>query len=124
MKQDQPAAHDLVGTVRDYLEGLAGKIDETHRFDLRVATHLLGIVERELRDRPDFDASERETLRGLTNAADGESEIDALCRALRAGDLDDRWDEAMAAVMRSVELKMEVVRPSALERPDRGGKSR
>jgi hypothetical protein len=124
MRQDQPAAHDLVGTVRDYLEGLAGKIDGSHRFDLRVASHLLGIVERELRDSPDFDEAEREALRGLTNAADGESEIDALCRALRAGDLDERWDEAMAAVLRTVEVKMEVVRPAAVAGTNRGGESR
>ena len=44
MKQDQPAAHDLAGTVRDYLETLIPQVEETHRFDLRVAVHLLGIA--------------------------------------------------------------------------------
>ncbi|MDF1732021.1 MAG: DUF6285 domain-containing protein [Minwuia sp.] len=118
MNQDQPAAHDLVGTVREYLEGLAGTLNEEHRFDLRVAIHLLGIAEREIRDRPEPGDEEREALRALTGAGKDEDEIDALCRALRAGDLDDRWDAAFAAVLRTVELKMEVVRPSALKRPE------
>lgn len=118
MKQDQPAAHDLVGTVREYLEGLAAKLGDEHRFDLRVATHLLGIAERELRDGPDFDEDERAALRELTTAAEGEEEIEALCRAIRSGDLDDRWTEALAAVNRTVELKMKVVRPAALDRTD------
>lgn len=124
MKQDQPGAHDLVGTVREYLDGLAAKLDEEHRFDLRVATHLLGIAERELRDRPDFTAEESDEIRALTAAEDGEDEVAALCRALRAGDLDDRWDEAFAAVNRTVELKMAVVRPSALEQAEKGEQSR
>ncbi|ANK82567.1 MAG: hypothetical protein TEF_18535 [Rhizobiales bacterium NRL2] len=118
MRQDQPAAHDLVGTVREYLDDLAGKLDDEHRFDLRVATHLLAIVERELRDRPDFENDERAALRDLTDAAEGEDEIEALCRAIRSGDLDGRWDEAMRAVNRTVELKMKVVRPAALDRAD------
>ncbi|PJK27462.1 DUF6285 domain-containing protein [Minwuia thermotolerans] len=124
MRQDQPAAHDLVGTVREYLEGLAGKLDDEHRFDLRVATHLLGIVERELRDRPDFEDDECAALRDLTGAKEGEDAIDALCRALRAGALDNRWDEALAAVNRTVELKMKVVRPAALAPADKGEKNR
>lgn len=120
MKQDQPAAHDLAGTVRAYLEDLTGKVDAEHRFDLKVAVHLLGIVERELRDRPDFDDTERAELESLLGIGKDEDEIAALCRAIRAGDLDDRWDEALKTVTRSVELKMQVVRPEALGKGRQG----
>jgi hypothetical protein len=64
------------------------------------------MVERELVEGPAMEAAHRERLAAL-----GFEDEAALAAAIRAGDLDDRYDEVRAAVSATVEDKLRVANP-------------
>jgi Domain of unknown function (DUF6285) len=95
--QDRPDAPELLAAVARYLfEDLLPQVPREQRFQVRVAANCCAIVAREWEaevGRPDR-AAERE-----------------LAAAIRAGEWDDRWDEAVARVRESVRAKLEVTNP-------------
>jgi hypothetical protein len=104
---DRPTAAELVDAVREFLErdvmtATTGRI----QFHTRVAINVLGMVERELVEGPAMEAAHRERLAAL-----GFEDEAALAAAIRAGDLDDRYDEVRAAVSATVEDKLRVANP-------------
>ena len=104
---DAPTAGQLVEAVREFLEGdVMAATEGRVRFHARVAARALAIVERELAagDRPARALAER--LAGLGVADEAE-----LAAAVRSGDLDDRWDEVVAAVAATVADKLAVANP-------------
>lgn len=104
---DAPSAVQLVEAVREFLErdvldATTGRV----QFHARVAANVLGMVERELEHGAVMAAAHRSRLAGLGYADDA-----ALAAAIRAGELDDRADEVMAAVTASVLDKLAVANP-------------
>jgi len=86
--QDQPAAHDLVTAVREFLEKVAmPKLEGHDAFHARVAANALAIVERELAVAPKDNAQELDRLRLLLGREDGDLHTlnEALCDAIKDG---------------------------------------
>ena len=92
---DRPSAAELA-------EATNGRV----RFHTRVATNVLNIIERELRLGPAHAVAHAARLEALGMSDDG-----ALAAAIRAGELDDRFDEVRAAVWASVRDKLAVANP-------------
>ena len=104
---DRPSGAELAEAVREWVEGdVAGATSGRVRFHTRVATNVLATIERELRLGPGHAASHARRLAAL--GFDGDA---ALATAIRAGDLDDRFDEVRAAVWSSVRDKLAVAHP-------------
>jgi hypothetical protein len=104
---DAPTAAQLVEAVRELLEGdvmdaTTGRV----RYHVRVAINVLATVQRELELGPALAEGHAGRLAALGFGSDAE-----LAAAIRAGELDDRWDEVAAAVRATVADKLAVAHP-------------
>ena len=107
---DRPTMAELVEAVREFLErDVMAATDGRVQFHTRVAVNALGMVERELRDGPAQAAAHAERLAALGVGSEAE-----LAAAIRAGDLDDRYDEVKAAVWDTVRDKLRIANPRYL----------
>jgi hypothetical protein len=103
---DRPTVVELLEAVREYLErDVLTTTEGRVQFHARVAINALAIVQREL-EHPEMAAAHAERLRALGFASDAE-----LAAAIRSGELDDRYDEVLAAVNASVDDKLSVANP-------------
>jgi hypothetical protein len=110
---DAPTAAQLVEAVREFLEGDVSAATEGRvRFHARVAANVCAIVERELALGPEQARAEQQRLAAL-----GVPDEAALAAAIRAGDLDDRYEEVAAAVRATVRDKLLVANPKYLDNP-------
>jgi len=110
---DIPSAADLLEAVREFLESdVAESADGRLRFHARVAGNVLGMVAREMALGPEQAGSHARRLAGLGVADDA-----ALAEAIRTGALDDRIDEVVDVVRRSVADKLAVANPAYLDGP-------
>jgi hypothetical protein len=101
----RPTAAELVGAVADFLDNdVRNAIEGSVNFHARVAANVLRIVERELLDGAASDVAE--ALGGLGYA--GENEF---AMAIRAGDLDDRPEDVLAALRTIVRRRLDVNHP-------------
>jgi hypothetical protein len=109
----RPTAAELVAAVADFLDqdvrratGPDGQPTDAAQvnFHARVAANVLRIVERELLDGPAADVAS--ALDGLGYADETE-----LAMAIRAGDLDDRGADALAALRTIVRRRLDVAHP-------------
>jgi len=108
---DLPSVAQLVEAVREFLEAdVMTATDGRVQFHTRVAVNALRMVEREL----DLGAAQAEA-----HAADlarlGVADEADLAVAIREGRLDDRGDEVVEVLRRTVRAKLEVANPSYLE---------
>jgi hypothetical protein len=95
--QDRPDAPELLQALARYLaEDLQPHVPAEQRFQVRVAANCCAILAREW----EADAARPDRS--------GER---ALAAAIRAGEWDDRWDEAVARVRESVRAKVDVAHP-------------
>jgi hypothetical protein len=104
---DRPTAVELAEAIREWLlgdltEGTEGRL----RFHARVAANAVAVLRRELVAGPSHAEAHRARLDALGHPDDA-----SLAAAIRAGDLDDRFDEVHAAVWSSVVDKLEVSNP-------------
>jgi len=121
MTQDRPTAPELVAAVREFLEGdVMAATEGRVQFHTRVAVNVLNIVERELRLGPDFEPGERARAAALLGHDGPLDELEReLAAAIRAGEFDDRLDEARAHVRATVHEKLLIANPGYLrEGPD------
>lgn len=110
---DRPSATELVEAVREFLttdvmEATEGRV----RFHARVAANALAIVEREL-----AAGGAPADGHGWRLSALGVPGDRHLAAALRAGDLDDRWDDVLTALAATVLDKVRVANPGYLTDP-------
>lgn len=107
---DRPTAAELVEAVREFLErDVMAATEGRVQFHTRVAVNVLNTVQRELELGPAQTAAHRERLDALGFADEAE-----LAAAIRAGDVDDRYDEIKAAVTATVTDKLRVANPKYL----------
>lgn len=88
---DAPSAKELIEAVKSFIDTTAMTQLTGHAaFHARVASNALATVLREIEQRPDAEAAERERLQSLLGS--DETDVDALNRALceeiRTGRLD------------------------------------
>jgi hypothetical protein len=129
--QDRPDAHELVAAIAMFLsDEVRPEVPGELRFQVLVAANACAILARELASDgdpvveeaarlralvgDDLDARLVETESGRRHLADG-GEFRALqqevARAIRAGDLDDRFGEAVDVLRESVRAKLAVAHP-------------
>lgn len=106
---DPPSMAELVAAVRAFLEGEIGA-DRWSRYQLRVATNILRMVEREMALGRNQTAAHAAALARL-----GLADEAVLARAIRSGQLDDRRAEVLAIVRETVAAKLQVANPSYLD---------
>jgi len=104
---DRPSGAELAEAVREWVttdvaEATSGRL----RFHTRVAANVLATIERELRLGPALAAAHRRRLDVLGFADDA-----ALAAAVRAGELDDRFEEVRQAAWSAVRDKLAVAHP-------------
>jgi len=113
--QDHPAAHELLGELAKWLATeLREKVPREERFGVLVAANVAAIVAREIAPGAPSPEAERERLARLvpgTSLADAREAQSIVARAIRSGELDDRWDEVVAVVRESVREKLAVAHP-------------
>jgi len=121
MIQDRPAVDDLLRTVRQFLESLGPRLSGEAVFHARVAVYLLQICERELAATGgvSFEAARLAAVLGREGPLGEQCRV--LCAGIRAGDFDDRWEEAFDLALRQVVDKVRIVRPEWLTVPASGG---
>jgi hypothetical protein len=110
---DIPSAAELVEAVREFLQtDVMAATDGRTQFLARVSVNVLAMVERELRLGMQQAEAHGEGLRRL-----GVRDERALADALRAGELDDRIDEATEFVRATVADKLRVANPRYFDTP-------
>jgi hypothetical protein len=117
--QDRPTAEELVVAVREFLtHDVMPATDGRVRFHARVATNVLGMVERELSLGAALKDAERTRAVALLGH-DGELEDleRELAAGIRMGAFDDRLDEVRSHVRATVREKLLIANPRYL--PDR-----
>jgi hypothetical protein len=123
--QDRPTAIELLQAAQEFIEkdlqpALTGRV----RFHARVLQNVLGILEREWAGEHDAANAEWERLRILLDkdepkAGDGLRALGEQIRAwntelstaIRAGEMDDRFDEAVEAMRETVAEKLQIANP-------------
>jgi hypothetical protein len=123
MSQYRPAIDDLLASVREALDQLVPQLDGEARYQAQVASHLVGICERQLGIGEGHPAVDAAAWAGLLGRTGGEPEPLArgLCAAIRAGRLDDRFTAVVETVLARTIDDVRVVRPSHLERAGPAG---
>jgi hypothetical protein len=111
--QTRPDPENLLRTVADYLAELQGRVEGGDRHQLRVAVHLLGIAERQLRLGAEIDGREQRALASLLDMDGSVQDLNReLCRRIRAGALDDRFDDVLAVIADGVEEQLRIAAPA------------
>lgn len=118
MSQDRPHLPELLRTVRELLDELGPKVAPELRYDIRVASFLVSIAEREVAHGPAIDEKNRAELAALLgdDGASLPALHGALAARLRRGELDGRLDEVLVTLLAQVADKVRIVRPSHLDK--------
>ena len=120
--QDRPDAHELAAAVAQFLfEQVRPAAPPELRFQVLVAANACAILARELATAG-WAEEEGRRLAGLLGAEPGDpGELRRQAAdAIRAGALEDRWDEAVAVLRDSVRAKLRVAHPGYDEFADDG----
>jgi hypothetical protein len=117
MARGVPNAAELAEALRGFLEeevmpGTEGRLS----FMARVAANVAATLERELALGPELARAHAERLARL-----GFGDDDELARAIRAGELDDRLDEVIAALRPSAVGRLGLWNPRYVEPEDADG---
>jgi aminoglycoside phosphotransferase (APT) family kinase protein len=106
----RPTAVELLGAVREFLEGDVAEATEGRvRFHARVAANVVGMVTREIELGAEQTASYAEGLAGLGVSSEAE-----LAAKVARAELDDRQDELIGFLLRTVGDKLAVANPKLL----------
>ncbi len=115
MSQDLPDLPDILRTVREYLEGIAGAVPEHERYHALCCIHLLSIAEREAIAPASIEAAELKSISAFLGApVAAERAFGTLAETIRSGRTDARWDAAFDLVMQQVVNKVSVTKPEHL----------
>jgi hypothetical protein len=112
--QDRPDAQELAAAVAQFLlETVRPAVPSELRFQVLIAANACAILSREAAAGDQPAADELARLRALVGpeTADVPTARRELAAAIRAGELDERWEEAVAVLRQSVRAKLEVAHP-------------
>lgn len=116
MLQDQPDVPEILRTVREFVTSVLDKLDDQERYHALCANYLLNIVEREFALGREIDDAAAAQLRAFLGVEAPLPELSTrLCAAIRGGECDARWDEAVALVLDQVVAKVKVTKPEYLD---------
>ncbi|MBL6751236.1 MAG: hypothetical protein ISP90_11970 [Nevskia sp.] len=110
-----PDIADLLATVRDTLKQVAPQLERGPAYQLHVSGFLLELALRELESGDTAAVHSQQRLSRLLGAEGSAVELTwKLCRALRAGALDARWDEVLQVLLEDNVERVRIVRPDVL----------
>jgi hypothetical protein len=122
--QDRPTAAELLKAAREFCERELGpELGGRLRFQVRILQNILGILEREWEGEEGAVRAEWERLRALLGeTADRPATLREtasvvqewnrdLGSRIRAGEMDERWDETVAGVFETVVAKLAIANP-------------
>jgi hypothetical protein len=116
MSQDRPHIGEALRTVRELLDRIGPTLEAGPRYDLRVASYLLEMAEREVELGDGVARRDQASLTALLGHDGTLEELEReLAARLRRGELDDRLEEVTLAVLERVVDKVRIVRPSQLD---------
>lgn len=116
LTQDRPDIPEILKTVAEFINGVAGRSSGGERYNALCAAFLLKVVERELAASTLAAQSQMRELARLTGAEPSVTEpYAAFCASARAGKLDAQWDAVVAFALRQVIDKVRVTNPDYLE---------
>lgn len=121
--QDRPDAHELAEAVAEFLATqVRPAVPRELRFEVLVAANACAILARETAAGPELERRELQRLGRLGGEVDGgvRAAQSDVARRIRAGELDDRWGEAVAVLRDSVRAKLQVAHPGYEEFADDG----
>lgn len=108
---DRPTPIELLEAVRSFLlDDVIPATSGQVAFHARVAANVVALCERELAHRDDDAAAHAARLRGLGCVDDAD-----LAARIRAGELDDRYDDVVSVVRQAVADKLRVANPKYAE---------
>lgn len=118
--QDRPTAAELLQAARDFCErDLLPELTGRRRFHTRVLINVLSILEREWEGEADALRAEWRRLDALLGEAETRDDVAGAVRErnkelsakIRAGELDDRWDEMLSLLRETVAEKLAIANP-------------
>jgi hypothetical protein len=121
--QDRPTAVELLRAAREFCErDLLPELTGRRRFHTRVLVNVLGIVEREWEGEEDALRAEWQRLDALLGETDQPATAHGLADAVRArntdlsarirsGEMDDRWEDLLAALRDTTAEKLAIANP-------------
>lgn len=114
MAMDRPTAAELVSATRDFLtDKIAPELSGFNAFQLRIATNVLAIVERELEIYPDAESQERAMLQTLTGTYNDDVKLleRELAQKIRDRDVTLKTDGLKDYLWQSVMTKLAIDQP-------------
>ncbi len=114
MAMDRPTAAELVSATRDFLtDKIAPELSGFNAFQLRIATNVLAIVERELEIYPDAESQERAMLQTLTGTDNDDVKLleRELAQKIRDRDVTLKTDGLKDYLWQSVMTKLAIDQP-------------
>ncbi|MGD9984316.1 MAG: DUF6285 domain-containing protein [Porticoccaceae bacterium] len=116
LTQDGPDIPEILKTVAEFINGVAGRSSGSERYNALCAVFLLKVVERELAAGTLAAQRQIRELARLTGEEPSMTEpYAAFCASARAGKLDAQWDDVMAFALRQVIDKVRITNPGYLE---------
>jgi len=114
--QDRPTAEELVLAVREFLtHDVMPSTEGRVRFHARVATNVLGMVERELSIGPELLEAERDRAAAILEHDGDVRDLEReLAEGIRTGAFDHRLDDVRLHVRATVRDKLLIANPSYL----------
>lgn len=110
---DRPTSNELIASAAEHLAvNVRPALSGHAAFEALIAANLLAIALRELELGPELRAADERDLVGLLGPAGSLEELEArLAQQIRAGELDDRWSEALAILRASARRRVRIANP-------------
>ena len=117
MAQDNPNLIELIETVREFIDEIMPKLDGQDRYHALCSVFLLDIVARELSSQwRAVETPDDQRLMSLLGEEVPQAEIlQRLSEAIRDGRFKERESELFETLLRHVEAKLAITKPSYLE---------
>jgi hypothetical protein len=115
MAQDNPSVSELLETVHEFIADVSEKLDGQDKYFALCSMFLLEIVQRELKDwQPSITDDDKRLMSLLDEKSSSTEVIEQLSEKIKQGGFDDRMDELLGVLLKHVEAKVKVTKPSYL----------
>lgn len=108
-----PTTGQIIDVVSRWIDGLRPQLNPRDAFMARVAVNALGIVSREIANRPGDEAEAAALIAALLgHEGDFETLNEELCRRLREGEMDRNTPGLLEALDRMLSAQIRIDQPN------------